>query len=370
MVLNKTMKRIGAGFMAGLCAFSMLTTAAANAVPVEAAELENPAFPSADVLIAQAATLLGTKYGFGFKGYTGAYYQGSYKAMTESAIRNQGIDCSGLIYYSMTHLGYSTTGFDWNNPVPVDTEHWLSVNSKCTITYDGVTSQIDVEKQGIKTEEHPYWECADGSTIAPGSVVVAEIPNDINHSWIYMGEFDSRDDVVAYLLDIGVPESLITSKTVGDDMGEGGTHWRIESNGTDGVVVNNKITGKKTSSLNMYAFRVTESDVNFTITKVLSSDNSVKISGTSPIDNSTAIYGVYTDQNCTQKVGEIVIGEDGTGSIKLPADTYYVKEISAPTGYGLSEEVFELKANVIFHAKYKKVSCKIQKNREKYLQKV
>ena len=89
MVLNKTMKRIGAGFMAGLCAFSMLTTAAANAVPVEAAELstENPAFPSADVLIAQAATLLGTKYGFGFKGYTGAYYQGSYKAMTESAIR-------------------------------------------------------------------------------------------------------------------------------------------------------------------------------------------------------------------------------------------------------------------------------------------
>ena len=348
MVLDKTVKRISAGFMAGLCAFSMLASTAANAVPVEAASLstENPAFPSVDAVVAQAATLLGTKYGFGFKGYTGAYYQGGYKAMTESAIRNQGIDCSGLIYYTLTHLGYATTGFEWNNPVPVDTDDWLEMNSNCTITYDGVTSQMDVEKKGIKTEDAPYWECADGSTITPGSVVVAEIPNDINHSWIYMGEFDSRDDVVSYLLRVGVPESLITSETVGDGTGDGGTHWRIESNGTEGVVINNKTTGKKTSALNMYAFRVTQSDVNFTITKVLSTDNSVKISGTSPIDNSKAVYGVYTDQNCTEKVGEITIGEDGTGSIELPVNrTYYVKEISAPTGYSLSPEVYELKAN-------------------------
>ena len=247
MVLDKTVKRIGAGFMAGLCAFSMLASSAANAVLVEATALsaENEAFPSSDAVVAQAATLLGTKYGFGFKGYTGAYYQGGYKAMTETAIRNQGIDCSGLIYYTLTHLGYSTTGFSWNNPVPVDTDDWLEMSSNCTITYGGVTSQVDVEKKGIKTEDAPYWECADGSTITPGSVVVAEIPNDINHSWIYMGEFDSRDDVVAYLLRIGVPESLITNETVGDGSGDGGTHWRIESNGTDGVVINNNITGKQ-----------------------------------------------------------------------------------------------------------------------------
>ncbi|MBR4320413.1 MAG: Cna B-type domain-containing protein, partial [Oscillospiraceae bacterium] len=348
MVLNKTVKKISAGFMAGLCAFSMLANAAVNAVPVEAEALstENPAFPSADAVVAQAATLLGTKYGFGFKGYTGPYYKDGYKPLSEEAIRNQGIDCSGLIYYTLTHLGYSTTGFEWNNPVPVDTDDWLDMSNNCTITYDGVTSQIEVEKKGIKTEDAPYWECADGSTITPGSVVVAEIPNDINHSWIYMGEFDSRDEVVAYLLNIGVPESLITTQTVGDGSGDGGTHWRIESNGTEGVVINNKTTGKKTSALNMYAFRITQNDVEFSITKVLSSDNSVKISGTSPIDNSQAVYGVYTDQNCTEKVGEITIGEDGTGSIELPANqTYYVKEISAPTGYSLSEEVYELKAN-------------------------
>ncbi|MBQ4465619.1 MAG: C40 family peptidase, partial [Oscillospiraceae bacterium] len=233
--IKTTAKKIGAGVLAGLCAFSMLCSL--PVIPVEAAEVtDNPAFPSTDVLVAQAATLLGTPYGFGKKGYSGVYYQGSYKPLEESTIRSQGIDCSGLIYYSLTHLGYSTTGFDWNNPVPVDTEHWLSCDDSCTITYDSVTSQIDIEKAGIKTTERPYWECADGSTIAPGSVVVAEIPNDINHSWIYMGEFTSRDEVVAYLRNIGVSESLINDKTVGDGSGDGGTHWRIESNGQEGVV--------------------------------------------------------------------------------------------------------------------------------------
>mgnify|MGYP003298879705 FL=1 len=106
------------------------------------------------------------------------------------------------MYYTLTHLGYSTSGFDWNNPVPVDTVHWLSMDNDCTITYGGVTSKLDIEKQKIKTEEHPYWECADGSTITAGSVVVSET-KDINHAWIYMGEFENRDAVVQYLRSIG-----------------------------------------------------------------------------------------------------------------------------------------------------------------------
>ena len=349
MVLNKTVKKISAGFMAGLCAFSMLASTAASAVPVEAAALstENSAFPSVDVVVAQAATLLGTKYGFGYKGYTGAYYKGGYKAMSEAAVRKQGIDCSGLIYYTLTHLGYSTSGFSWNNPVPVDTPDWLETKGECTFTYNGVTSKVDMEKKKVKATEHPYWECEDGSTITPGSVLIADNTKGMDHAWIYIGEFSSRDEVVAYLRNIGVPESKITDKTVGDGTGAGGVHWRIESNGSEGVVINNKTSGKDSvTALDMYAYRITQSNVNFKITKVLSSDNSVKISGTSPIDNSKAVYGVYTDRKCTQKTGEITIGEDGTGSIELPVNrTYYVKEISAPTGYSLSPEVYELKAN-------------------------
>ena len=249
------------------------------------------------------------------------------------------------MYYTLTQLGYKTSGFSCNNPVPVDTDHWLTVNDNCTITYDGKTSKVEVEKKNIKTTDRPYWECADGSVITAGSVVVAQNPGGEDHAWIYMGEFDSRNDVISYLRSIGVSESLINSKTVGDGTGAGGTHWRIESNGSEGVVINNKTDGKTATAMNMSAFRITKNDVKFEITKVLASDRTVKISGTSKVDGTVAKYGVYTDKACKNKVGEITIGKDGTGSIQLPEKQYYVKEISAPTGYSISEEVFALKAD-------------------------
>lgn len=208
--LKNKIRKIGAGFMAGLCAFSMLGTNLSSGISAGAASTittENSAFPSADTVIAQAAELLGSPYGWGFKGYTGVYYQGSYSPLSLDYVRNQGVDCSGLVYYTLTHLGYKTSGFSWNNPVPVDTTHWLSVSDNCTISYGGVTSKIDVEKKNVKSTEHPYWECADGSTITPGSVVIADNLAGEDHSWIYMGEFDSRADVVNYLRNIGVSEN-------------------------------------------------------------------------------------------------------------------------------------------------------------------
>ena len=344
---SKILKKLGAGFMAGLCAFSMFGSSMSGVITANAASssTENAAFPSADMVIAKAANLLGTPYTYGNKGYWYAYDQGQYTPLSVQTINNLGIDCSGLVYYTLTQLGYSTSGFSWNNPVPVDTDHWLTVNDNCTITYDGKTSKVEVEKKNIKTTDRPYWECADGSVITAGSVVVAQNPSGEDHAWIYMGEFDSRNDVVSYLKSIGVSESLINSKTVGDGTGAGGTHWRIESNGSEGVVINNKTDGKTATAMNMSAFRITKNDVKFEITKVLASDKTVKISGTSKVDGTVAKYGVYTDKACKNKVGEITIGKDGTGSIQLPEKQYYVKEISAPTGYSISEEVFALKAD-------------------------
>lgn len=344
---SKILKKLSAGFMAGLCAFSMLGSSMSGAITASAAStpMENPTFPSADTVIAKAATLLGTPYTYGNKGYWHAYVQGQYTPLSVETINNLGIDCSGLVYYTLTQLGYKTSGFSWNNPVPVDTDHWLTVNDNCTITYDGKTSKVEVEKKNIKTTDRPYWECADGSVITAGSVVVAQNPGGEDHVWIYMGEFDSRNDVISYLKSIGVSESLINSKTVGDGKGAGGKHWRIESSGSEGVVINNKTDGKTATAMNMSAFRITKNDVKFEITKVLASDRTVKISGTSKVDGTVAKYGVYTDKACKNKVGEITIGKDGTGSIQLPEKQYYVKEISAPTGYSISEEVFALKAD-------------------------
>ena len=365
---SKILKKLGAGFIAGLCAFSMFGSSMSGVITANAASssTENAAFPSADTVIAKAANLLGTPYTYGNKGYWYAYDQGQYTPLSVQTINNLGIDCSGLVYYTLTQLGYSTSGFSWNNPVPVDTDHWLTVNDNCTITYDGKTSKVEVEKKNIKTTDRPYWECADGSVITAGSVVVAQNPSGEDHAWIYMGEFDSRNDVVSYLKSIGVSESLINSKTVGDGTGAGGTHWRIESNGSEGVVINNKTDGKTATAMNMSAFRITKNDVKFEITKVLASDKTVKISGTSKVDGTVAKYGVYTDKACKNKVGEITIGKDGTGSIQLPEKQYYVKEISAPTGYSISEEVFALKAdeNIFVTEDFTRGTIKVNKTAE------
>ena len=340
---SQLLRKLTTGFMAGLCAFSMLGSSMSGVITANAASssTENAAFPSADTVIAKAATLLGSPYTFGNKGYWYAYDQGQYTPLSVETINNLGIDCSGLVYYTLTQLGYSTSGFSWNNPVPVDTDHWLTVNDNCTITYDGKTSKVEVEKKNIKTTDRPYWECADGSVITAGSVVVAQNPVGEDHAWIYMGEFDSRNDVISYLKSIGVSESLINSKTVGDGTGAGGTHWRIESNGSEGVVINNKTDGKTATAMNMSAFRITKTDVTFEIDKYNTDGDLV---GKSSVDNSTAVYGIYSDKSCTKKVGEITIGADGTGKIQLPDSTYYAKELKAPTGYSIDPTVYTIKA--------------------------
>lgn len=338
-MFNKIKKRIGAGLLAVSCAFSVLGATVPGISASATITTENMEFPSADEVVAQAATLLGSPYGWGFKGYTGVYYQDSYSPLSLDYVRQQGVDCSGLLYYTLTHLGYSTSGFSWNNPVPVDTMHWLTINDDCTITYNGITSKIDVEKANIPYTECPYWECADGSTITPGSMVIADNLEGEDHSWIYIGEFDSRNDVISYLKSIGVNESYINTSTVGDGSGDGGTHWRIESNGSQGCVINNNTDGKKSTALNMYAFRVTSRDVTFEIDKYNTDGNLV---GRSTVDNSTAVYGIYSDSACTKQVGTITIGADGKGAISLPSGTYYAKEISAPTGYELDPTVYTI----------------------------
>ena len=75
-------KKIGAGIMASLCAVSLFSTSIGGTLSASAAmTTENTAFPTADEVIAEAATLLGSPYGWGYKGYTGVYYQDSYSPL-------------------------------------------------------------------------------------------------------------------------------------------------------------------------------------------------------------------------------------------------------------------------------------------------
>lgn len=301
--------------------------------PETSLSTNNDSFPTVDIIILKASSLLGTPYGWGNKGYTGIYNLIiPNKALPVAQINQLGIDCSGLVYYTLTQLGYTSTGFMFYNPMPLDTVHWLSVNSGSVIKYGSVSSKVDVEKKGLSTAKYEYWEKADGSTITPGSVVVGENLYDDNHAWIYMGEFENRDAVIAYLKAIGVPSGLINSRTVGSGNGSGGTHWRIESNGSQGVVINNNTEKENTekTTYSIYVFRVTQKNASFEIAMY---DNDGKLAGTSLVDKSSVVYGIYRDKACTSKIGEITIGSNGKGSISLPPCTYYAKQLKSATGY-------------------------------------
>ena len=64
-------------------------------------------------------------------------------------------------------------------------------------------------------------------------------------------------------------------------------------------------------------------------------ESGVKLSG--------AVYGIYSDSSCTNLVDKLTTGSDGKAKSKaLVAGTYYVKEITAPKGYVLSDKVHTL----------------------------
>ena len=62
------------------------------------------------------------------------------------------------------------------------------------------------------------------------------------------------------------------------------------------------------------------------------------------------VFGIYSDQAATVKVGEMTTNASGTASYaELEPGTYYVKEISAPEGYQISDTVYSVvvKANEV-----------------------
>lgn len=71
-----------------------------------------------------------------------------------------------------------------------------------------------------------------------------------------------------------------------------------------------------------------------------------KIDSTNGNKLSGAVYGVYSDKKCTTKVGSFKTGKNGSDTCTgLNPATYYVKEITAPTGYTLSKEVKSVTVN-------------------------
>lgn len=265
MFKNRILKKIGAGLMAGLCAFSMLGTNMGS-FKVSAAETAQEPLLTSDEVIRQAVTYLGVPYGWDCKGYDNVYSSTNPTKQSMDTVRQKGLDCSGLVYATLTDLGVSTTGFSSNNPVPIN--YWENSDGtafkNCTMTYKGVTSPIEVLYDKLDANNAYYST----GTLMPGAVVSGVAKDDgIGHMWFYMGQFENRNAVLDYLVKLGFNRDTV-SPYVGSGNGEGGKHWRIESNGSQGCVINNNVDGKALFA-SYLAYKVSSNEVTFSIKKCI-----------------------------------------------------------------------------------------------------
>lgn len=113
-------------------------------------------------IIKKASELLGKPYSFGAKG--GYAYSSTPSVLTANKVT--GIDCSGLVWWTLNSLKMQTRGFGYNNPVPVDTTHWLTnknqyfsevkawkfVNNQWTIAGQGYGSSVKNVNLQVKSD--------------------------------------------------------------------------------------------------------------------------------------------------------------------------------------------------------------------------
>lgn len=107
------------------------------------------------------------------------------------------------------------------------------------------------------------------------------------------------------------------------------------------------------TAINGYVYSTGMSDYQYLITTlaptaapkgylklVKSSSNTSLTSGNSGYSLKGAVYYVYSDSGCTNKVATLTTDSNGTSNtVTLTPGPYYIKEITAPTGYILSTTV-------------------------------
>ena len=234
-------------------------------------QLANYDLTSVEIL-SKAAELLGRSYyggtgsGLNGKGYNGPVWNQNVaynpdlllpaSAINANSATNKGVDCSGLIYWTLASLmkekGLTgTQGFSYNHPVPVDTFHWLVNGNGAAITKDSLTTfngkRITILKANEPiTASLRYYQYIDANgnvaNIPSGTIIISEgkkvNSNGQNHAWIYIGDLGTSDANVAYnkmVNEMGLKNiNAQFVRSTGTS-----THWRIESSGGNGVIIDN-----------------------------------------------------------------------------------------------------------------------------------
>lgn len=290
------------------------------------------------------------------------------------------LDCTGLIYYTLTSLGCTTNGFSFQNPVPVDTTHWYNYTNP-TITYKGTTANVSVLKSGVSIESMPYYKCQNGSEIPSGSIVVSagsKLGNGYHdHAWIYLGNLGtvSEKEVAKILIkDMGVNPSLLITGDINGEFsirtyinGLGktvpviqktdatSTYWRIEStadtagygvyinngNPTSSVTVTDPNTGKVKAIGPIYAFQIANVPK-----KEITGNYSIQLrkvaeDGRTVITSSEATFKINGKEQNTSK-GILNFVQNKKIENENQVDTFEIVETKAPNGYSLFQGTMKL----------------------------
>ena len=351
-------------------------------------------------IIKTASKLLGTPYVYGKKGVNTYQYTNivqSNNLKTDSEVRNDGIDCTGLVYWTLSEIAKErnidfgtrtsnmgnyisniTTNFSLNNPVPVDTLHWLTY-------WDGKNAQYVSEKYGtqnipsitsyqmfgntinvLKANESlttKYYMYGGNKKLPAGTIVIMDATNAngshdnySSHAWITLGDLGTTNanDVINILAGMGIDRSLLTSDTV-KSVNNTCTYWRIEAAGGNKVYINNGdyevsvqngtefeeyteivngVPVKRTKKIGtIWAFQISNDIVNKGSYKLNVNKKDENGNGLGGAQFQITKNGVSYTQN--SEVGISKIGQE---------DTFVILETAAPTGYRLFSQPITVKA--------------------------
>ena len=231
-------------------------------------------------VITKASKLLGATYTYGNK--AGAYNN---NAMSEDDIKNQGIDCSGLVWWTLKSLNLSMSGFNTGGAktnIPIDTRQWIYDKTgnfyaeRKAWKYSDEKKQwqeinkgmgSSISKSNLKvnnkdvnvlkindpiTSNLRYYEYYDKNgnkkELPMGTIIISdgEAIEANSHAWICIGDLGTSNASEAakilkdmHVISEGQEQSV---KSVNNNC----TYWRIESTsdtGRTGVTINNADPG-------------------------------------------------------------------------------------------------------------------------------
>ena len=277
-----------------------------------------------------------------------------------------GMDCSGMVYATLRHLGIRLTGFCDGSvsnygrirlgPVPLAPYGWMDYNSRLPYHVKWINGQEIAKITDFTQREHydkatksyvidcTYYDWIERVDLAPGSMVVSPpASGEHGHMWIYIGKYENQEAIKTYLTSIGV--DLNGLRIENDPANPTSQYWSIECRGTyngmQGVVVTNRdpacANGQKKGSgyvgFTLFDQETTPGKFSMDISK-LDRDTGEALEGAvfHFEDRNTKPTTIYDDKTTGTDGKVTLIGEQTFNEAKTYV--YSVMENTPPDGYG------------------------------------